>query len=80
MLLFSIIMLLIPITVMSMSIFTILVKDSDGYSKYASVVTNAKDGIYEELMAFNKNASLAYGECVLNGGFTAVKMDNVKDG
>lgn len=58
--------------------FTILVKDSDGYSKYASVVTNAKDGIYEELMAFNKNASLAYGECVLNGGFTAVKMDNVK--
>ena len=58
--------------------FTILVKDSDGYSKYASVVTDVKDGIYKEIMAFNKNTSLAYGECVLNGGFTAVKMDDVK--
>ncbi|MDE5670617.1 MAG: hypothetical protein K2I14_04030 [Eubacterium sp.] len=58
--------------------FTILVKDSDGYSKYASVVISAADDIYEKVMAFNKDSSLAYGECILNGGFTAVKMDDVK--
>lgn len=58
--------------------FTILVKDSDGYSKYASVVTSADDAVYEKIMAFNKDTSLYYGDCVLNGGFTAVKMDDVK--
>lgn len=58
--------------------FSILVKDSDGYSKYASIVTDADDGIYEKLMAFNKDLSLSYGECILNGGFTAIKMDDVK--
>lgn len=58
--------------------FTILVKDSDGSSKYASVVISAADDIYEKVMAYNKDVTLAYGECVLNGGFTAVKMDHVK--
>lgn len=58
--------------------FTILVKDSDGYSKYASVVTSADDAVYEKVMAFNKDTSLYYGDCVLSGGFTAVKMDDVK--
>lgn len=58
--------------------FTILVKDSDGYSKYASIVTSVDDAVYEKIMAFNKDTSLYYGDCVLSGGFTAVKMDDVK--
>lgn len=58
--------------------FTVLVKDSDGYSKYASLVTNVDDAVYEKVMAFNNDFNLNYGECVLNGGFTAVKMNNVK--
>ena len=58
--------------------FTVLVKDSDGYSKYASLVTNADDAIYNKVIAFNNDFSLSYNECVLNGGFTAVKMNDVK--
>lgn len=58
--------------------FTILVKDNDGNSKYLSVVTNVKDGIYEKLISFRDDLSLSYGECILNGGFTALKMDDIE--
>ncbi|MDE6111627.1 MAG: hypothetical protein K2F65_06905, partial [Eubacterium sp.] len=58
--------------------FTVLVKDSDGYSKYASLVTNVDDAIYKKVMNFNSDFNLEYGNCVLNGGFTAVKMNDVK--
>ncbi|MDE5995579.1 MAG: hypothetical protein K2G56_01540, partial [Eubacterium sp.] len=58
--------------------FTILVKDSDGYSKYASLVTNVDDAVYKKVMNFNKDFNLNYGDCVLNGGFTALKMNDVK--
>ena len=60
--------------------FSILIQDSDETAKYASVVTTSGDALYDQLMTFANDQSLAYGECVLNGGFTAQKMDNVKVG
>ena len=32
----------------------------------------------KSLWLLTRTLLFAYGECVLNGGFTAVKMDNVK--